>query len=323
MDAAAQQLRAPRRARPRPSARGWPTLTSAEWGLVTSGCAAALTHATAACVAGGNPDLHVRIPNLRGFAKDEVDHPEALAQRLRRRDSRRRRARGRGHDARRARGGARAAHGDGLHPGRARGRQERADRRRRWRQIAQARGVPILVDAAAEILTIPNVHLQNGATLVAYSGGKCLRGPQTRGPAAGPQGPGEGRLGPQRAAPRLRARDEGRQGRGDRHADGGRDVGEARPRRRVEAVDGLARPHRDARRRPIDGVTTDDRAAGRPVEPHAVARDVAGTARRSASPATTVARTLLRHRAAHRAVRRGGARPATAMDGPASRSRRT
>ena len=50
-------------------------LTGAEWGLVTSGCAAALTHATAACVAGGNPDLHIRIPNLAGFAKDEVIIP--------------------------------------------------------------------------------------------------------------------------------------------------------------------------------------------------------------------------------------------------------
>ncbi|PYQ26016.1 MAG: hypothetical protein DMF81_00850, partial [Acidobacteria bacterium] len=47
--------------------------------------------------------------------------------------------------------------------------------------IAQARKVPVLVDAAAEILTVPNVHLQNGATLVAYSGGKCLRGPQAAG----------------------------------------------------------------------------------------------------------------------------------------------
>jgi L-seryl-tRNA(Ser) seleniumtransferase len=47
--------------------------------------------------------------------------------------------------------------------------------------IAKAKGVPIVVDAAAEILTIPNVHLENGATLVAYSGGKCLRGPQTAG----------------------------------------------------------------------------------------------------------------------------------------------
>src|SRR5438876_8767208 len=50
-------------------------LTKAEWGMVSSGCSAGLTHATAACVAGGNPDLHVRIPNLNGFAKDEVIIP--------------------------------------------------------------------------------------------------------------------------------------------------------------------------------------------------------------------------------------------------------
>src|SRR5918993_2334201 len=52
------------------------TLTGAEWGMVSSGCSAALTHATAACVAGGNPDLHIRIPNLQGFAKDEVIIPK-------------------------------------------------------------------------------------------------------------------------------------------------------------------------------------------------------------------------------------------------------
>src|SRR5437867_12462221 len=50
-------------------------LTKAEWGMVSSGCSAGLTHATAACVAGGNPDLHVRIPNLSGFARDEVIIP--------------------------------------------------------------------------------------------------------------------------------------------------------------------------------------------------------------------------------------------------------
>jgi hypothetical protein len=37
------------------------------------------------------------------------------------------------------------------------------------------------VDAAAEDLTIPNVHLQKGATVVAYSGGKGIRGPQCAG----------------------------------------------------------------------------------------------------------------------------------------------
>ena len=38
-----------------------------------------------------------------------------------------------------------------------------------------------MVDAAAEILTVPNIHLQRGATLVGYSGGKILRGPQSAG----------------------------------------------------------------------------------------------------------------------------------------------
>ena len=38
-----------------------------------------------------------------------------------------------------------------------------------------------MVDAAAEILTVPNVHLQRGATLVGYSGGKFIRGPQSAG----------------------------------------------------------------------------------------------------------------------------------------------
>src|SRR5881394_2005322 len=41
-------------------------LTGAEFGLVTCGCSAALMHASAACVAGGNPDLHIRIPDLSG-----------------------------------------------------------------------------------------------------------------------------------------------------------------------------------------------------------------------------------------------------------------
>src|SRR4029453_7105108 len=48
-------------------------------------------------------------------------------------------------------------------------------------RMANQRRVPVLIDAAAEVLTVPNVHLQNGATLVAYSGGKCIRGPQTAG----------------------------------------------------------------------------------------------------------------------------------------------
>jgi uncharacterized pyridoxal phosphate-dependent enzyme len=156
------------------------TLTGAEWGLVTSGCSAALTHATAACIAGGNPDLHVRIPNLAGFAKDEVIIP---------RHSRN------VYDAAVRSVGARvievstvAELDAALGPRTAmiyilagNGADQSVLNTKAIAQLANAKGVPILVDAAAEILTVPNVHLQNGATLVAYSGGKCLRGPQTAG----------------------------------------------------------------------------------------------------------------------------------------------
>ncbi len=155
-------------------------LTRAEWGLVSSGCAAALTHATAACVAGGNPDLHVRIPNLQGFSKDEVVIPSHSRN---------------VYDAAVRAVGVRVIEvetvselEDALGPRCAMiyilaGPQ--ADKSplntKAVAQVAGPKGIPILVDAAAEILTIPNVHLQHGATLVGYSGGKCLRGPQSAG----------------------------------------------------------------------------------------------------------------------------------------------
>src|SRR6266852_5859181 len=46
-------------------------------------------------------------------------------------------------------------------------------------------GVPVLVDAAAELPAKPNPYLARGADLVAYSGGKILRGPQCAGILAG------------------------------------------------------------------------------------------------------------------------------------------
>ena len=155
-------------------------LTGAEWGMVSAGCAAAMSHATAACVAGGNPDLHVRIPNLAGFPRDEViipthsrnvydaairavgvkiievDSPEALQLAI----------------------GPKTAM-IYLFAG------PRTDSGPMSTEaicgIAKQYKVPVFVDAAAEILTIPNVHLQRGATLVGYSGGKYIRGPQSAG----------------------------------------------------------------------------------------------------------------------------------------------
>ncbi len=155
-------------------------LTGAEWGIVTSGCAAALAHATAACVAGGNPDRHVRIPNLTGFPRDEVIIP---------RHSRN------VYDAAVRSIGVRVIEVDtvdefqsALGPRTAMVyilAGPRADASplstEAIAKLAAPHKVPILVDAAAEILTIPSVHLQKGATLVGYSGGKCMRGPQCAG----------------------------------------------------------------------------------------------------------------------------------------------
>jgi L-seryl-tRNA(Ser) seleniumtransferase len=155
-------------------------LTGAEWGMVSAGCAAAMSHATAACVAGGNPDLHVRIPNLAGFAKDEVIIP--------------------GHSRNVYDAAIRAVGVKVLEVETpeelqlaigpktamiyifANGRNETGPMSTEAiAKIAKPHNIPILVDAAAEVLTIPSVHLQRGATLVAYSGGKIIRGPQSSG----------------------------------------------------------------------------------------------------------------------------------------------
>jgi L-seryl-tRNA(Ser) seleniumtransferase len=155
-------------------------LTRAEWGMVSSGCSAGLTHATAACVAGGNPDLHVRMPNLTGFPKDEVIIP--------------RHSRNVYDAAVRAVGVRVIEVGTADELEAAFGPKTamvyilagpNADTgplsTKAIAAVARRKQVPVLVDAAAEILTVPNVHLENGATLVGYSGGKCLRGPQSAG----------------------------------------------------------------------------------------------------------------------------------------------
>jgi L-seryl-tRNA(Ser) seleniumtransferase len=47
--------------------------------------------------------------------------------------------------------------------------------------LGKKRGIPIMVDAAAERPDVPDRYIKEGADLVAYSGGKCLRGPQGAG----------------------------------------------------------------------------------------------------------------------------------------------
>ncbi|NND06410.1 MAG: aminotransferase class V-fold PLP-dependent enzyme [Saprospiraceae bacterium] len=154
-------------------------LTGAEWGCITSGASAAITMATAACVSGGDPDKLWKIPKLAGMNDEviipsysrtayecaaravgtkmvEVSSPAALENALGPRTAMILVLTGASSDA-----GPLSI-------------KEIAKR-------AKPLGVPILADAAAEELTVPNKHLMQGADLVAYSGGKCMRGPQCAG----------------------------------------------------------------------------------------------------------------------------------------------
>jgi D-glucosaminate-6-phosphate ammonia-lyase len=176
MDAAAQQFV---QLDELAEAVGWrlAELTGAEWGMVSSGCAAGLKHVAAACVAGGNPEKLLRIPDLTGFDKTEVVAPRS---------------------ARSAYDHAIRNIGVKMITVETAEELERALSSRtamiylsaggsgpfaleNVAGMAKPRDIPILVDAAAEVLTIPNVHLQRGATVVAYSGGKAICGPQCAG----------------------------------------------------------------------------------------------------------------------------------------------
>ena len=160
-------------------------LTEAEWGMVTSGCAAALKMATAACVTGGNPEKLHRIPDLSGLDKTEVIIPtgsfsaydfaiQNIGVKIIRVETI--------EELKDAVGPKTAMiklSGGNLVPGPMSLEAIAA--------VANPLNIPILADAAAEILTIPNVHLMNGATMVAYSGGKAICGPQCAGLLLGPK----------------------------------------------------------------------------------------------------------------------------------------
>jgi L-seryl-tRNA(Ser) seleniumtransferase len=156
-------------------------ITGAEWGMVSAGCAAGMKHVTAACVTGGNPEKLIRIPDLTGFEKTEVviprssrnayDHairnigvriidvnsPEELENALNERTAM-----------------IYVMAYDESQPGQPLSLENVS-------KIAKQHKVPVLVDAAAEVLTIPNIHLQRGADVVVYSGGKAICGPQCAG----------------------------------------------------------------------------------------------------------------------------------------------
>jgi seryl-tRNA(Sec) selenium transferase len=153
-------------------------LLGCEFGIVTSGAAAALTHATSACVAGADPEKMQQLPDLTGLKNEVIvprqsrntyDHAiRTVGVKMIEIDKR---------EEFHAALGKRTAMVAVLGTGEARGNI----RLEEMAEAAHKIGVPVLVDGAAELPTPPNPYLSRGADLVAYSGGKIIRGPQCAG----------------------------------------------------------------------------------------------------------------------------------------------
>ena len=152
-------------------------LTGAEWGMISAGCAAGLKLVTLGILSGGDPERLIRIPDLTGFEKTEVIIPKNSRSVY-------------DHAIRNA--GVKIIMVETLKE------LEKAINPRTAMiyvsansrapltleavaRIAKPENIPILADAAGHSLTVPNVHLTQGATVVAYSGGKVIKGPACAG----------------------------------------------------------------------------------------------------------------------------------------------
>jgi uncharacterized pyridoxal phosphate-dependent enzyme len=159
-------------------------LTGAEAAMVTTGCEAAIALATVACIAGADPERTQALPYLKspnqviipkhsrnpydfgvrmcGAEVVEVDSEEELRAKI-------------------------SEHTAMIYilssPSAEKGPLSIPN----ICAIAKEKGIPVFVDAAAEEPLVPNIHLAHGATMVGYSGGKCMRGPQAAGVLLGPK----------------------------------------------------------------------------------------------------------------------------------------
>lgn len=153
-------------------------LMGADAAIVTTGCEAAIAAATVACIAGADPERTQALPYVKkrdqviipkhsrnpydfgvrmcGVEVVEVDSEEELRSKLSDRTA-----------MIYILSGPAAEKGPLSIPNIC--------------GIAKEKNVPVFVDAAAEEPLVPNIHIAHGATLVGYSGGKCMRGPQAAG----------------------------------------------------------------------------------------------------------------------------------------------
>lgn len=147
--------------------------------LVTSGASAGLTLGTAACITLGNKDAMVRIPTDVSGLKNEV-----IVQKAHRYE----------YDHAMRNCGATIVEIETLEQYRAAFTEKTvmtnffnavpgAINREDWIRIAHEHGVPCFNDAAADVPPISNLwnYTQMGFDLVAFSGGKGMRGPQCTG----------------------------------------------------------------------------------------------------------------------------------------------
>ena len=153
-------------------------LTGAEWGIATTGCEAAICLATIACIAGTDIERCQALPYIKG--KNQVIIPKHSRN---------------PYDFGIRMTGVEIVEVDSAEELRA----KLSDRTamiyilsspaaengplsiKSICAIAKEKNVPVFVDAAAEEPISPNIHIAAGATLVGYSGGKCMRGPQSSG----------------------------------------------------------------------------------------------------------------------------------------------
>jgi len=153
-------------------------LMQCEWGVVTNGCAAALCQVTAACVAGTDPEKMIRLPDTSGMKNEIIvqschRHVYDHAVRMVGVKIVEVETRAELEAALSDRTAMLLVFGDAAERGKITVRE--------MAEIGRKRGIPTFVDAAAERPDVPNWYLEQGVDAVAYSGGKCLRGPQASG----------------------------------------------------------------------------------------------------------------------------------------------
>ena len=159
-------------------------ITGSESGYVTSGAAAGVTLSVAACLAGLDPTIMDRLPDARGIPNKVLIHAAhrnpydhmvraAGARIVEFEDLEQMAAHASGPSA-----VAAFFHAEAEEIGPAFGP---------FTAVAHAHGLPVIVDAAAAHPPASNLtrFIKEGADLVAFSGGKAIRGPQSTGILAG------------------------------------------------------------------------------------------------------------------------------------------